>query len=87
MRPFKVVCIDNNLSWSFPGEPNAKPLKGEIYTVTGICRKEYCVIKELADDECYLMDIFRPVDDTFGEWVEETLMKELQYEEALKQQA
>lgn len=77
----RVVCIDDkNMWWSFPGEPNAKPVKGEIYTVTGICHKEYYIIKELAPDECYLMDIFRPVDDTYGPAICQTIEEKIEYE-------
>lgn len=32
----------------------------------------------------FVADNFRPVDDTFGEWVEETIMKEVELETILQ---
>ena len=91
MKPFKVVCIGGD--WI----RNPHPIKGEIYTVFSLDNdnrfpeyKGWYYLTELNVPDgnyrtAYNPSVFRPVDDTFGEWVEETLMKELEYQEALKQ--
>lgn len=83
----RVVCIrdDNRPHHDLP-----KVVKGEIYTIRGTCKVRgfvYYKFHEIPETEvhdmAYCAFMFRPVDDSFGEWVEETIMKEAVLEEIL----
>jgi len=90
----KVVCIDNN----FPRVScnnhvplsafKFHPVKGEIYKVDDIITYPNSSIGYLLADfegRAYGAKFFRPVDDTFGEWVEQTILKDAEYEHVTKQ--
>jgi hypothetical protein len=63
-------------------------VKGEIYTITNINPDGYLEFYEFpkykGNTRTYNPKFFRPIDSTFGEWVEETIMKEAELEEVLK---
>ena len=88
----RVVCLKTflgkhdvkNGSPSF-GNP---PIKGEIYTVSGSMSHGNVTgysLKELHPRDYWNIIHFRPVDDSFGEWCEETILKEAVLEESLKE--
>lgn len=90
MKPFRVVCINSKAIMEeyaiqillYHG---VGLVEGEIYTVTDTVKGKYgawCyfILELNALKRC---DRFRPVDDTFGEWVEETIMKEAELETVL----
>lgn len=87
-----VVCIIDKFGIS-DHYKLPKPKKGKIYQVEGIEKSgnnigyllvEVNVIHPVLGVRiCYDIHNFRPVDDTFGEWVEETVMKEVELEEIL----
>jgi len=75
----RVVCIDDSKMGDTP-----KIIKGEIYTpIKGSTHPEFICLVEFGTDYAYRITCFRPVDDTFGEWVEETIMKDVQIEELI----
>lgn len=89
MKPFKVVCVKQIHIFNDQPSDEDHVIKGEIYTVIQVdawevSDKLFYTLKEKLYENNYCASLFRPVDDTFGEWVEETLMKELEYQEALK---
>lgn len=76
----RVVCIKLE-GEIIPDHP--KIIVGEIYTVIGLhYNNNYVELQEIPG-YCYRADCFRPVDDTFGEWVEETIMKDVEIEELI----
>lgn len=85
LKPFegKFDVKNGRPSWG------AVPVKGEIYTVSGVSEPYNGVIgyslQELHPMDFWNVDCFRPIDDSFGEWVESTVLKESIYEEALKE--
>lgn len=96
MKPFFVVCIDDNWLYNSVGRlPLNRPIKGEIYKVINVKNIDGLVISgvlakgnafELAELPQWWGDgSFRPIDESFGEWVEETILKEVVLEETLNQ--
>ena len=87
----RVVCIAQfkGLSITNTDPYGLRPVKGEIYTVVRMYQAEgkkglMCYqLKELHPNDGWNVEKFRPIDDTFGEWVEETIMKEVQIEELI----
>ena len=84
----RVVCIDVGK----PAPDCTNPIKGEIYTVmqlytgrisNGIHVKDWYVLEEFGNEFAFSPKLFRPVDDSFGSWVEETIMKEAELETVL----
>ena len=81
----KVVCIQtrtigtNRYSGEKTDTPQEGCYKGEIYTVIEI-DGEYYRLAELPQNNRYKQKYFRPVDDTFGELVEEIISKQLELE-------
>lgn len=66
------------------------PIKGEIYTVKEFIPSGSSGFYELVEINwtvrdggncCFAVELFRPVDDSFGEWVEHMLMPLVQIEE------
>lgn len=93
-KAMRVVCMRPMNEWQLSSTCKC-PDKGDICEVDGVhfgiddwsfyYLKGYNDIMPDGKRIDFNTYFFRPVDDTFGEWVEETLMKELEYEEALKQ--
>ncbi len=86
----RVVCIIGFYPRSKNDNMRAVryPVIGEIYTVIEV--KTICGITgyrlaELHQNEIWDVDSFRPVDDSFGEWVEATVLQEGILEEAEKE--
>ncbi len=85
MAKDRVVCI-NDEGQNHPDIPKVK--KGEIYTIRNFVEnfkgQKWYQFDEIPDSPgmrpIYLISAFRPVDDSFGEWVEETVLKEIEYE-------
>jgi len=79
----RVVCIDDSRQRC---NEIPKVVKGEIYTVKDIFnyfgQKLYRFI-ETGDDAGYNMECFRPVDETFGEVVCETIEQQIELEKVL----
>ena len=85
MKPFKVVCI------------NSKPIRkhhnafctgdylkeGEIYTVTNILPCDGNMCYEVGLGYPKRTERFRPVDETFGEAVTETIEEQIEYYEKI----
>lgn len=75
----KLVCIRVDFSCT-------KIKKGEIYTYNGLRRDSpvgeytYVMLREIDPDYGFVIDAFRPVDDTFGEVVAEIIEKQLELE-------
>lgn len=83
----RVVCISEDGFHTRPW-----PIKGEIYTLikqevykgrVWNLLKGWEHFDKQGKRQYFIAENFRPVDDTFGEWVEETLMKEVQIEELI----
>jgi len=87
MSKERVVCIDGDFVISKEGDKNhGMPIKGEIYTVkllVEIGGNDYYILHELGFAG-FRTNAFRPFDDSFGEWIESTVMKEVEFEGALK---
>ncbi len=80
----RVVCISVKGDLE-PGHPIAKI--GEIYTIVNVHRRygdDYYEFEEIPL-YCFWSKCFRPVDNSFGEFVEATVMKQAELEEAEKQ--
>lgn len=91
MKPFRVVCVDNTVNSYNNNPPNLfQTLKvGEIYTVLEIIHDDftgkmiaYYRLMEI-EDCAYSYKYFRPVDETFGEVVCDTIEKQVEFEEAI----
>ena len=87
----RVVCIEEFEGISNNGNRyNDNPLKGEIYTIEKIWYhgiKTYFELVEfppIPKKRAYLNTHFRPVDESFGEWVEETIMKDAELEKLIR---
>jgi len=88
----RVVCIVEGgwITTFVDGDsksPKKYPVNGEIYTVINHSEfkgKHYIMLAEMESDQWWHIKDFRPVDDSFGEWVESTVMKEVEFEEAVK---
>lgn len=78
-----VVCIDD----SGPFMPNVPAVKkNEIYSVLFIrdyFGKKWYVLYEFGVDNGYDPSIFRPVDDTYGPAICETIEQEIELEKVL----
>lgn len=90
----RVVCIDDNYpkvakNISVPLCVWARhPEKGEIYKVDEIVTYPDGTIGYLLsgfEGRIYGAKYFRPTDDTFGEWVESTLLENVVYEQTINQ--
>ena len=83
----RVVCLKSE--WTSLKAINypSHPIKGEIYTITNIDPNGYLEFFEFPEYKgntpIYNPKFFRPVDDSFGSWVEETIMKEAELETVL----
>lgn len=86
-----LVCLGGNFNKEYP-----HPQEGEIYTFDGvdpfdsrfIYLKEFNIKAHCIDGYTrisYNSNRFRPVDDSFGEWVEATILQEGILEEAEKE--
>lgn len=89
MKPFRVVCIKKG-SWStlYTYEPieRPSPKHGEIYTVIRLKDNQnnnLYVLAEFGEPFGWLSKNFREIELSFGEWVEETIMKEAELETVL----
>lgn len=72
-----IVSIKRNFA------PYELPQEGEIYEVVFVEHEgndTYYCLRELPGG-VFNSKGFRHIDDSFGEWVEETLIKELEYQE------
>ena len=82
MKPFKVVCINAKLISDHLGRHLGNYLKeGEIYTVTDILLYDGNMCYEVGLNSPKRTDRFRPVDETFGEAVTETIEEQIEYYE------
>jgi hypothetical protein len=90
MKPFFVVCVDDSTFYVKP-----YPKKGDIEKVidAAIFRGvEFYRLDgydyKMANGKivAFAAECFRPVDESFGEWVESTIMKEVELEHALIEQ-
>lgn len=85
----KLVCLGHSKKYNTnPDKRIPNPVKGEIYTFLepgdGYFSKDFICLVEFGNRWNFDADRFRPVDETFGEWVEETVMKEAEYAEAIE---
>lgn len=79
-----LVCIaQSGIESADPTERKFFAKEGEIYTFNGFFDPKYIFLKEMGYDWVYLLSDFRPVDDTFGEVVSETIIEQVEYEEAI----
>lgn len=67
------------------------PKKGEIYTIREVVKNRSYLFHEIVNlphkdfdepEPSFGITCFRPVDDSFGEWVESTVLKQAELEEA-----
>ena len=87
MKPFKVVCIGIETKDSQKGKILSPILiKDEIYTVIELDKNKWFksgigyLLKE--HQTCFFgSTLFRPVDETFGEAVTETIEEQIEYYE------
>lgn len=87
----RVICIKQR--WitvqAATGHPTKLPEYEKVYTID---KMEYfhiwgtwaITLKELEPDQFYEIEAFRPLDESFPEWVENTILKDAEYEEATK---
>jgi len=87
MSKERVVCIESE--WRRADNcTSPAPIKGEIYTINAIIEKKhgtYYGLEELHQDECFWAEFFRPIDSHFGEYIESTLMKDIELETVLNE--
>jgi len=87
MKTDRVVCIKGGSWGTWEIRVNIPdPIKGEIYTVSGIVHihgyPEYCLV-EMGNKYLYNAKHFRPTDDTFGELVCERVSEMIEYEKVI----
>lgn len=89
MKPFKVVCIKDEIkSWTRPPSLFDQIVKGNIYTVIEIItssaltgsQKQYYTLKEMNKGTSYACTMFRPIQDIGGQ-VEEHINKLIKEED------
>lgn len=81
----RVVCINKNWRQSLEADvigTAQRPVYGEIYTIHERINGWVTLI-ELDDKFCYKEYCFRPVDDTFGQVVCDTIEQQIEYEKVL----
>jgi len=80
MKKDKLVCIGGDWDESLP-----HPVKGEIYTYLSNAEREgFICLVEFGTDYGFSERCFRPVDETFGPAVCETIEQQIEYEKALE---
>jgi len=87
MSKERVVYIGSPIGEIIPENP--MPVKGEIYTVVGHRKylgHDYLYLDEITEKGVFFIACaFRPVDDSFGEYIESTLMKDIELETVLNE--
>jgi hypothetical protein len=77
----RVVCLKGGEWITMPGAKYPNPVKGEIYTAIPCdWNDKYIFLLEFGTEEAFLATNFRPVDTSYGEYVESTIMKEAELE-------
>ena len=78
-----VVCVKQARSRRHICEGRPEPIKGEIYTFDGFYNGTHIGLIEMHPDSCFLIDLFRPIDYSFGEKLAEELQEEINQEQLI----
>lgn len=88
----RVICIKKK--WitvhTVTAPPNRLPEYEKIYTIDQL---EYfnkwdvwgITLKELESNQFFELDAFKPIDASFAEWIEQTILKDAELEDTLTQ--
>lgn len=79
----RVVCVKES-KWDGPSNV-PDPIKGEIYTILGPSKScpNAILLVEFGPDYFYATKHFRPVDDTYGPAICETIEQQIELEKVL----